>query len=179
MLTRLFLRGFITLAVFAIPAHTMTIIATFGSSITSDANSAAIQAGIQAAINQIQSQFSDPMSVPITFEEGGGLGSSSSAIFQVSYSTYLGALTADAKSADDALALAQLPVQAASPVDGNTNMWLTLANADALGISHGASTSYATIALNTSIMNFDRAIIDPSKYDLQGVAMHEIDEVLG
>jgi PEP-CTERM motif len=179
MLTRLFVRGFIALAVFAIPAHTMTIIATFGSSITSDANSAAIEAGILAAIGQIQSQFSDPISVPITFEEGGGLGSSSTSIFQVSYSTYRAALVTDAKSTDDAAALAQLPVQTTSPVDGNTNMWLTLANADALGISHGASSSYATIALNTSIMNFDRAIIDPSKYDLQGVAMHEIDEVLG
>ncbi len=179
MLTRLFFRGFITLAVFAIPAHTMTILATFGSSITSDPSSAAIQAGIMAAIGQIQSEFSDPISVPITFDEGGGLGSSSTSIFQVSYSTYRAALVADAKTADDAAAIAQLPVQATSPVDGNTNMWLTLANADALGISHGASASYATITLNTSIMNFDRAIIDPARYDLQGVAMHEIDEVLG
>src|SRR5260370_3409717 len=131
MFTRLFFRGFITLAVFAIPAHTMTIIATFGSSITSDANSAAIQAGILAAVNQIQAQFSDPISVPITFGEGSGLGSSSTSIFQVSYTSYRAALVADAKTADDAVAIAQLPAQATSPVDGSANMWLTVANADA------------------------------------------------
>jgi len=179
MLTRLFVKGFITFAVFAIPAHTMTIIATFSGSVMSDPNSAAIQAGILAAIGQIQSQFSDPISVPITFDEGGGLGSSSTSIFQVSYSTYLTALAADAKSADDAAAIAQLPTQLTSPVDGNTNMWLTTANLDALGISHSPVPVYGTITLNTSIMNFDRTTIDTSKYDLQGVAMHEIDEVLG
>jgi hypothetical protein len=179
MLTRLFLRGFIVLAVFAIPAHTMTIIATFSSSITSDANSAAIEAGILAAISQIESQFSDAIAVPITFDEGGGLGSSTTGIFQVSYSTYRTALVADAKTANDATAVAQLPVQATSPVDGNINMWLTAANLDALGLAHGALASYGTITLNTSIMNLDRTTIDPTKYDLQGVAMHEIDEVLG
>ncbi len=179
MFTRLFFRGFITLAVFAIPAHTMTIIATFGSSITSDANSAAIQAGILAAVNQIQSQFSDPISVPITFGEGSGLGSSSTSIFQVSYTSYRAALVADSKTADDAVAIAQLPAQATSPVDGSANMWLTVANADALGILHGPVAVYGTISLNTSIMNLDRTTIDPSKYDLQAVAMHEIDEVLG
>src|SRR5260370_30100441 len=124
MFTRLFFRGFITLAVFAIPAHTMTIIATFGSSITSDANSAAIQAGILAAVNQIQSQFSDPISVPITFGEGSGLGSSSTSIFQVSYTSYRAALVADSKTADDAVAIAQLPAQATSPLDATPHISL-------------------------------------------------------
>src|SRR5260370_42111680 len=97
MFTRLFFRGFITLAVFAIPAHTMTIIATFGSSITSDANSAAIQAGILAAVNHIQSQFSDPISVPITFGEGSGPRSTSTSIFQLGNTSYRPAFATDAK----------------------------------------------------------------------------------
>ena len=47
--------------------------------------------------------------------------------------TYRAALVADAKTADDATAIANLPAQANSPVDSNANMWLTLANGDALG----------------------------------------------
>jgi len=72
-------------------------------------------------------------------------------------------------------------VQATSPVDGNLDMWLTAATMDAVGLGglHGALPNYGTITLNTPITNFDRITIDPSKYDLQAVAMHEIDEVLG
>ena len=100
------------------------------------------------------------MTVPITFQEGGGRGGSSTSIFQVSYATYRAALVADAKTADDATAIANLPAQANSPVDSNANMWLTLANGDALGISHGPSSVYGTITLNTALMNLDRITID-------------------
>jgi hypothetical protein len=176
---RPFFRVLILLGAFSAPLHSLTIVPTFDSTITSDPNAAAIEAGILAAIGQIGSQFSDPIVVPITFQEGGGLGASSTPIFQVSYSTYRAALIADAKTADDATAIASLPAQATSPVDGNTNMWLTYANADALGIAHSAASVYGTITLNTALMNFDRTTIDLSKYDLQGVTEHEIDEVLG
>ena len=37
----------------------------------------------------------------------------------------------------------------------------------------------STITLNTSICNLSRSSINPTKYDLQAVTSHEIDEVLG
>lgn len=37
----------------------------------------------------------------------------------------------------------------------------------------------AMIDLNLSLLNYTRTSIDPDKYDLQSVAMHEINEVLG
>jgi len=173
--------AFIAGALLQIPASATNLFInpTYDSTITNDPNSAAIIAGIQAAINQIQSNFADAITVNIIFQEGGGLGASSTAVFQTSYSSYRTALLADSKTADDTTALATLPNQATSPVDGNANMWLTAANLDALGIAHGAVSSNGTITLNTSIMNLNRTTIDPSKYDLQAVTEHEIDEVLG
>src|SRR5206468_3424253 len=100
---------------------------TFDSSITGDPNAVAIEAGINRAISQIESDFSDPISVNITFMEGGGLGGSSTPIYQQSYATYRALLAADATTANDATALATLPVQATSPVDGNANIWVTQA----------------------------------------------------
>jgi len=170
----------IALAASAAPAAAnILIVPTFDTSITSDPNALAIEAGINAAISLVEASLGDPITVPITFQEGGGLGSSSTPIFQVSYGTYRTALIADAKTPADATALAQLPAQSTSPVDGNTNLWVTAANLDALGLAHGLVGSDGTITLNTAITNFDRTTINPGKYDLEGVALHEIDEVLG
>jgi hypothetical protein len=182
MFVRALLTSLTVLTITVVPALAgLVIVPTYDSTITSDANALAIEAGIQAAINQIQSTFRDNITVPITFQEGGGLGSSSTTIFSVSYTTYRNSLLADSKSSDDASALSNsVPSQGTSPVDGQVNMWITTATLDAIGISHGAVPNYGTITLNTSIMNLSRGgPINGSFFDLQAVAMHEIDEVLG
>src|SRR5215472_4983026 len=66
-----------TLAVRGYTSGGLQINATFDASITGDPNGAAIEAAINTAIANIESQFSDPITVNITFQEGGGLGSSS------------------------------------------------------------------------------------------------------
>jgi hypothetical protein len=160
----------------------LTIIPTFDSSITSDPNAATIEATINQAIAVYATTFADPIQVRISFAEmTTGLGESSTPINQVSYLAYRAALAADAKTADDATALASLPVQNTSPVDGNANMWVTTANDRAVGLLPATSSaSDGTIGLNTSIMNLSRSgPQNPSFYDLQSVTMHEIDEVLG
>jgi hypothetical protein len=159
----------------------LVIIPTFDSTITSDPNSATIQATINAAIQQYEALFSDPITVNIKFAKmTSGLGQSSTYISDISYSSLLAALNSDAKTTNDAIALAHLPAGPANPVNGNTSVTLTLANLRALGLagSPPAGQPDSTISLNTSIMNLTRTGIDSSKYDLQAVAQHEIDEAL-
>jgi hypothetical protein len=158
----------------------LIIIPTFDASITGNPNAAAIEAGINNAIAQTEATFTDPITVNITFQNmATGLGQSSTVVGSTPYATYRAALLADSKSADDATALASLPVQVNSPADGQANLWVTSANLRAVGLP-GAVATDGTIMLNTSIMNLSR--VGPqngSFFDLQGVAQHEIDEVLG
>jgi hypothetical protein len=152
------------------------------SSITSDPNAATIENTINSAIAIYQADFSDPITVSIKFQEtGSGLGGSSSYYATASYSFYRSVLAADATTANDATALAHLPNTGANPVASGANMALTTANWRALGVTvtppGGDPDSW--IFLNTSLMNLDRSSINPAKYDLMTVAMHEIDEALG
>jgi hypothetical protein len=161
-------------------ANGFVITPTFASNIASDPNAATIESTINSAIQDYETRFNENINVKITFQEvTSGLGSSSTAIQQYSYSSFLAALNLDKTTAADTSALANLPNSATSPVDGNVNMWLSTANARAAGLTASAPSSDGTISLNTSIMNLSRASIDPSKYDLKATVEHEIDEVLG
>jgi hypothetical protein len=173
--------AFVALAMAVCPsvhASGLTITPTFDTTILSDPNSAAIIGTIDQAISIYESLLADPINVNITFKEGDGLGSSSTAIAQVPYSLYLSHLAADATTSNDAIALASLPNQTTDPVLGQSNIWISSANARALGFIFNPGTD-GTITLNTSIMNLTRPDADSSKYDLLAITMHEIDEVLG
>jgi type II secretory pathway pseudopilin PulG len=167
----------------AVPAFSsgFTIVPTFDSTITSQSNAAAVEAAINAAISQIEGYFTDNITVPIEFsEESSGVGNSSTFVSQVSYTDFRNALKDDEKDSDDAGAIDfDVPDQTTSPVDGQANMWVTVANAQALGLLNGPATFDGQIYLNTSTMNLDRTNPNPSFYDAQSVVMHEIDEVLG
>src|SRR5882762_8175242 len=104
------LLGIFAAAAVTLPARANLIISpTFAANITSDSNAAAIEGTINAAIAVYESNFTDPITVHITFQEGGGLGSSSTSFFNIPYTQYLAQLTLDAKTSDDATALAHLP----------------------------------------------------------------------
>jgi hypothetical protein len=160
----------------------LTIVPTFDSSITSDPNATTIEGTINQAIAEYHSMVTTltPTTVNITFQEmSGGLGSSLTSLSQQTYVAYRAALLSHASSANDTTANASLPVQTNSPADNKPNMWLSTANARALGFSAATSTD-STIGLNTSIMNYTRPPGDPiNKYDLKAVTEHEIDEALG
>ncbi len=158
----------------------LVINATFASSITGDANASAIEAGINAAISRVQNAIASNVTVNITFQEGGGLGGSSTYIGSIPYSAYLNALqTQQVISANDTKAIASLPAGPNNPVNGNSDVFLTTPLLRALGFSASVA-SDSTITLNTSIMNLSRTgAQNGSFYDLQAVAAHEIDEVLG
>jgi hypothetical protein len=153
---------------------------TFDPTITSDPNGSTIMATINSAIAIYEANFTDSITVHITFQEGGGLGGSNTSFGTIPYATYLAVLTADAKTSDDATALMHLPTALQfQTFFGTTNINVKTATERAIGIANSTNPD-GTITLNTSIMNLSRTgPQDPSKYDLMAVASHEIDEVLG
>lgn len=184
--------GLLTLAAQA--RANLVIDPTFDSTITSDSNAATIEAAINSTISRVEADISNNVTVSIYFDEmTGGLGQSQSTEYYQSYSGYRSLLSgSQALSPDDTVALAHLPVQAANPVDGNStseSMVIAAPTLRALGLdARGVLTSAGTtggsfdgvIGLNTSICNLSRTgTQNPSFFDLQSVAGHEIDEVLG
>jgi hypothetical protein len=159
----------------------ITIVPTYDASITGDPNAAAIEGTIQSAINYYQSTFTTrfaPLTVNITFQEGGGLGSSSVPVGFVFYSDYLAQLTA-ASSGDstDTTALAHLPATVLNPVTGTPFVAIKIANARALGFVTPIGND-GTITLNTSLTTPGSPGAFPF-FSLFSVTEHEIDEVLG
>jgi hypothetical protein len=182
-----------TLAVFSViisavvcgsgsPAHGLIITPSFGSSITSDPNSAAIIAAIDSAINEYQIRFSDPIAVSILFNEmTGGLGQSTTGIYNIDYMTYITALHAHATTADDATALGLLPITANNPVNGNSTINIASANGRALGLDTPpaiGATFDGVIGVNTHITDTGSPGTT-GQFSLRATVQHEINEVLG
>lgn len=164
------------------PTRAITITPVFDTSITSDPNAATIEATINAAIQIYENVITTPITVTIAYKEmTTGLGTNSTYIDPVPYSSYYQALANHATSINDGIAVSSLPNNFTNPVNGNATVNLQLPNARALGfnIVPPSGQPDGTISLNTSIMNLSRASTDPSKYDLMATAMHEMDEVLG
>lgn len=162
------------------PPAGLTILPVFDSTITSDPQAATIEFTIRAACAVYQSNFSDPITVSITFKEmSGGLGESSWSYNTYSYSSFLSKLTAAATTPDDSTALAHLPVQADNPVNNNASIDVKTASAWDLGLNSGTSgENVGAVLLNTSIMNLSDAQTVSTNYSLFSTCCHEIDEVL-
>ena len=151
---------------------------TFDSSITSDPNAATIEATINRTIAAYESLITDNITVDITFKEiTTGLGQSNSTYYFIDYKDYRSALVSHATTADDATAIASLPDQTNNPVNNDPQVRIKAPLGRALGFNTPGG---GTISLNTSICNLDQTSAqDSSKYDLQAVIAHEIDEVIG
>jgi hypothetical protein len=179
----------------------LIIVPTFDSSITSDPNAAAIEGAIDDAIDVFESTYSTNITVPIYFQEGGGLGESNFFYYTTSYADYYAALVAtDANPAAIAGLTANGGAGVDNPVTGTSDIDIKSANARAVGIdippgciptgSAGSMTcTYDSggtnpndvdgiISLNTSITNPPQPN-NGSTYALIPVAEHEIDEILG
>ncbi|PYS46284.1 MAG: hypothetical protein DMF68_19575, partial [Acidobacteria bacterium] len=175
----------------------LIINATFDSSITSNPNAAAIEAMINQAVAIYQSTFTDPITVSILFRysstspNGTPLGSNSLAqsnyvIYTgTTWSTYINALKADVRTANDATANASLPTSALS-----TNIIVSSANGRAVGLntppgmfsngSVSAGGPFDGIVTLNSAAAFQLTRPPTSgNYDALRSTEHEIDEVLG
>jgi len=166
----------------AIPAQAnLVILPTFDSTITSDPNAAAIEGTINTAIGIFETDFADPISVAITFrEKTTGLGGSSTFFGNVSYAEYLTALTFDAKTSNDATALAHLPAGPNNPVNGSPFINVKTANLRAVGIAASPPSGQpdGLISLNTHITDVGSPGTT-GEFSLLSTTEHEIDEVLG
>jgi len=173
----------------------LVIIPTFDSTITNDPRSNAIQAMIISAIEKYQTLFSDPITVSIRFRFSGFhlegdpmgilVGASNSGIHQLDWNTYITALKADGKTANDMSANATLPTSALSPI-----MLTNSALGRAVGLntppvmfadgSLGHGGPYDGIITINSVkpVRFTRPV-SPGNFDGQMFTEHEIDEVLG
>ena len=132
--------------------------------------------------------FLDPITVNIDVEFGGPAagGASSYAVSSLTtYANYRTKLIADQKSAADASAVASLPMNA--PI-GDGNVFLTPANARAVGINNAANIAGIKNGPYDGVIFF--GAMDPWFYrtggnigamqeDFYATAEHEIDEVLG
>ena len=162
----------------------LTIIPVWDVSITSDPNAATIENTITQAIQFYEARFADPITISIEFQKmTSGLGQSTFDYYTISYTSFLSQLQTDSTTADDAYALAHLPVSSTNPVTGSASINVNTANLKALGFL-GLNSSFTNgvegiVYLNTTIMNLNRVTINPTKYDLLSVAEHEMNEVLG
>ncbi|HXH60821.1 MAG TPA: NF038122 family metalloprotease [Fimbriimonadaceae bacterium] len=166
-------------ALACVASANLTIIPTFDSTITSKGNAAQLEAAINSVCSLYNATFADNITVNLTFKDmPSGLGQSVTAIGTVSYTNFRNALQADATTADDATALAHLPVQTNNPVNGTTSVVLSSANARALGFAASVSTD-STISINSSSCFLDHNNPIAGKVDYFAVACHEVDEALG
>jgi hypothetical protein len=176
------LAGFAALGI-AASAHGLTIMPTFDSSITGDPNGAAMMTAINAAIQVMQSNIVDNFTVYIQFvnDPNVDLGQSLTYGNSYAYGDYLAALRSLASDANDTNALSKLPKSAPDPVIGGNKIHLTLPLARWMGLAWGTGPDGvdSTISLNMPLMNFTRPATNSTNYDLQAVAEHEMDEVLG
>ena len=175
----------------------LTIDVTFDDSITGDPDAAAIEAMIADAVAVHESLFDDPVSVSIrfryatTYADGttplppGMIAVSESCIYRQAWNAYLGALTADATTANDAVATASLPAaQLSTRVDPTsaTGRAVGLATAPVMFAdgSVGPGGPYDGIVTIDARqpLSFTRPPAHDT-YDAQRSVEHEIDEVLG
>jgi MYXO-CTERM domain-containing protein len=175
---------FLLVAAAAPASANLIIIPTFASSITTDPNAAAIEGTINSAISIYEADIATPITVNITYQEGGGLGGSSFALYTISYTDFYAALQASATSANDAIALARLAEDGTgvdNPVTGTPTVLIKPANALALGFGFGPGgppASDGTITLNTSLTT-PGSPGSADDFNLLPVVEHETDEILG
>jgi hypothetical protein len=168
-------------------ASYITFNATFDYGGLGMADQAVFQSSVTSALSFYSSnlQTPSPLTVNILFkaDESIGLGQSSTYVNTVTYSAFRAGLVANASSAADMTALGLLPSSSSNPVNGSSFVTASLPLLRALGYGSAGNNGGgldATVSFKTSIINLDRAgAQDPAKYDLQQVAFHEINEVLG
>ena len=130
----------------ALPLPGLTITAQFDSTITSDPQAATIQSTIQSAIATYQFNYSDNVTVAITFQEvTTGLGASSTYNGFYLYTDYRNALNSQATSDDDEAGFATLPNTTNNPVTNDPRVRLTLPLSRALGFGDPVPSAQLTI----------------------------------
>ena len=179
-----------------VPTVGLVIHPTFDSSITNNPNAAAIQATINRAISFHESLFADSIAVQIRFRYStttpdgrpmpmGTLARTDLVLYPIPWSTFIGALQADARTGNDSQANASLPGTALSG-----NIRPSSANGRAVGLDTppamfangnvGQGGPYdAIVTLNSAApFQFSRPP-GANNFDAQRSIEHEVDEAIG
>jgi hypothetical protein len=159
------------------PTFTAAFVSNFGASAV-DAENAWI-----AAANVFQTNFSDPIHINITVNAVAGtavFGQSNLPIRTVSYANLRAFAVADAKTADDATATGPGgSVSATDPVSGTHTWAVSRAEAKALGLIPDDLTNDGTTTFGAGNPFTFSGPIAAGTFDFQGLAAHEISEVMG
>lgn len=158
------------------PPASFTINITWDSSIASAP--AGYQTAVMSAVQYLESQFKDPVALNITVGYGnlgsGILGESNWGLQSFSYSQVLGAMEAHDTTANDATAIASLPASSSQTV------YMTPAEAQALGLAaSGGSVGSVWASSSYNYTYDDSSGVAGGTYDLRGIMLHEITEVMG
>jgi hypothetical protein len=175
------LPAFILVLGLGLPAHALTINLTFDSTVTSLPNAAQYEAATTYAAQQLENLFVDNITINIDVvasSDPNVFGMSDFSLVGSSYAEIRSALVSHATSADDATALANLPMT--DPTNGGS-FYVNTAQAKALGIIGPNSSNDGTFTFGTAnsfaLDPANRAV--PGEYDFVGVAEHEITEIMG
>jgi len=166
----------------------LTIKATYDSSITTQTNAAAIENALSRAVQNFEDLYTNDVTINLTFywgpagpfTNGIALGRSEYSLIFTTYPGIVSALSSHRASAADTNSVASLP--AVDPT-GSGNRWLVCyAEAKVLGLRSAtdpANDGDVGFSTNVSYTFDPNNRIASGKYDLIGVAEHEISEVLG
>ncbi|MBV8594160.1 MAG: NF038122 family metalloprotease [Caulobacteraceae bacterium] len=176
------------------PAGAITIHATFDSSITAMANASQIEAAFNTVAGRFDTALNDPSTINIDVSWGSvdgrtlpasALGGSIDNLYgYFSYGQVKGFLTAEARAnpGDAVLAGAVAHLPAAAP-GGLTRYVIPSAEAKSLGLFFVPQTAldgYIGFAGSAASYTFSSSgPVAANTYDFDGVAAHEIEEVLG
>jgi hypothetical protein len=147
------------------------------------ANAAAAQGAWIAAAQVFTTHFADNIHINITVDAVAGtnvFGQSNTSLLTISYADLLARFVAEAQTQNDQIAIGPGgSITAADPTNGTGTWWLTRSQAKALGqipddLSEDGTTTFGA----GNPFTFSGAIA-AGTYDFQGIAAHEISEVMG
>jgi hypothetical protein len=147
------------------------------------ANAAAAQAAWMAAAAVFTVNFIDNIHINITVDAVAGtsvFGESSTPLLSIPYANLRARVVADATTNNDAIAIGPGgSMTAADPTDGTGTWWLTRSQAKALGVIPDDMSNDGMTTFGAGNPFTFSGPIAPNTYDFQGIAAHEISEVMG
>jgi hypothetical protein len=163
----------------------LTITPTFTSAFNSSfgANAIAAQNAWIAAANVFETNFSDNIHINITVNAVAGtgvFGSSSTPLRSLPYGLLRAGAILDAKTPDDFTSIdpgGSIP--ATDPVGGTHTWWVTKSQAKALGLLADDLTNDGTTTFGAGNPFTFSGPVAAGTFDFQGIAAHEISEVMG